>query len=67
MEGNRAVTWRKSSYSGNSGGNCVEVGSAAPLVAVRDSKDPDGPKLMFSPDEWRAFAAGIRGGEFELS
>jgi hypothetical protein len=60
--------WRKSSYSGSNGGDCVEVASNLPgVVAVRDSKDPDGPKLMFSPDEWRAFAAGIRGGEFELS
>jgi hypothetical protein len=60
--------WRKSSYSGSNGGDCVEVASNLPgVVAVRDSKDPDGPKLMFSPDEWRAFAAGIRGVEFELS
>ena len=39
MEGNRAITWRKSSYSGNNGGDCVEVGTAQ-VVAVRDSKDP---------------------------
>jgi Domain of unknown function (DUF397) len=59
--------WRKSSYSGNSG-NCVEVAGNLPgIVAVRDSKDPDGPALIFTPDEWRAFAAGIRGGEFDLS
>lgn len=59
--------WRKSSYSGNSG-NCVEVAGNLPgIVAVRDSKDPDGPKLIFTPDEWRAFAAGIRSGEFDLS
>ena len=43
MEGNRAVNWRKSSYSGNSRRQCVEVGIAAPLIAVRDSKDPGGP------------------------
>jgi hypothetical protein len=59
--------WRKSSYSGNSG-NCVEVAGNLPgIVAVRDSKNPDGPKLIFTPDEWRAFAAGIRNGEFDLS
>ena len=57
MEGNRAVTWRKSSYSGNSGGNCVEVGAAAPLIAVRDSKDPDGARLAFGREAWEAFAA----------
>ena len=57
MEGNRAITWRKSSYSGNSGGNCVEVGSASRLIAVRDSKDPDGARLAFVREAWEAFAA----------
>jgi Domain of unknown function (DUF397) len=60
--------WRKSSYSGTNGGNCVEVTRNLPgIVAVRDSKDPDGPKLIFTLGEWRAFAAGIQGGEFDLS
>jgi hypothetical protein len=60
--------WRKSSWSGGNGGDCVEVArNLLGVVAVRDSKDPDGPKLAFTPDEWRAFAAGIRGGEFDLS
>jgi len=62
MEGNRAVTWRKSSYSGNSGGNCVEVGSAARLIAVRDSKDPEGPRLTFGHEAWEAFAANLKAG-----
>ena len=57
--------WRKSSYSGD---NCVEVARNLPgAVAVRDSKDPEGPKLVFTPDEWRAFAAGVRAGQFDLS
>ena len=60
MEGNRAITWRKSSYSGNSGGNCVEVGSAAHLIAVRDSKDPDGARLAFGREAWEAFAAKVK-------
>ena len=60
MEGNRAITWRKSSYSGNSGGNCVEVGAAAPLIAVRDSKDPDGTRLAFGREAWEAFAAKVK-------
>jgi len=60
MEGNRAVTWRTSSYSGNSGGNCVEVGGAARVIAVRDSKDPHGPVLAFSPQTWRRFAAQVK-------
>ena len=62
MEGNRAVTWRKSSYSGNSGGNCVEVGYAAHLIAVRDSKDPEGPRLAFVREAWEAFAATVKTG-----
>ena len=59
MDGKRAVTWRKSSYSGNSGGQCVEVGSAARMIAVRDSKDPDGPVLAFA----RRTGSGSRAGE----
>ena len=57
MEGNRAIAWRKSSYSGNNGGDCVEVGDAAHLIAVRDSKDPDGTRLAFGREAWAAFAA----------
>jgi Domain of unknown function (DUF397) len=67
MDGIDRAQWRKSSYSGSNGGNCVEVAGNLPgIVAVRDSKDPDGPKLVFSPDEWRAFTAGVRSGEFDL-
>jgi len=59
--------WRKASYSTNNGGNCVEVARNLPgVVAVRDSKDPDGPKLIVSTDEWRVFAAGVKAGEFRL-
>jgi hypothetical protein len=61
------ATWRKASRSGNNGGNCVEVARNLPgIVAVRDSKDPHGPKLAFTPDEWRAFTAGVTAGEFDL-
>ncbi len=59
-----SVAWRKSSYSSNTG-NCVEVARNLPgVVAVRDSKDPDGPTLVFTADEWRAFVSGARAGEF---
>jgi hypothetical protein len=59
--------WRKSSYSSGNGGNCVEVARNLPgVVAVRDSKDPDGPKLMFSRVVWRAFTAAAQDGEFDL-
>jgi hypothetical protein len=59
--------WRKSSYSGGSGGNCVEVALGLPvLVTVRDSKDPDGAKLFSTHAGWRTFTAGIRAGKFDL-
>jgi hypothetical protein len=59
-----SAEWRKSSYSTN-GGNCVDVAGNLPgIVAVRDSKDPDGPALVFTADEWRAFVSGARAGEF---
>jgi hypothetical protein len=61
------AAWRKSRYSSSNGGNCVEVAGNLPgVVAVRDSKDREGPALVFTPDEWRAFLAGARDGEFDL-
>ena len=61
------VTWRKSSYSGGNGGDCVEVAVLADNSrAVRDSKDPEGPKLVFAPATWRAFTAAVKGGAFDL-
>ena len=56
--------WRKSSYSSNTGGECVEVADLAGLVAVRDSKDPQGPALGFSPAAFRAFVAAAASGDF---
>jgi Domain of unknown function (DUF397) len=53
-------TWRKSSYSGSSGGNCVEVASAATAVMVRDTKDSNGRALAFAPDAWQAFTACLK-------
>jgi len=61
------VIWRKSSYSGSNGGNCVEVADNLPgIVAVRDSKDPNGPALMFAPADWRALTTSIKRGELGL-
>jgi len=60
MEGNSAVTWRKSSHSGNNGANCVEAGNAAHLIAVRDSKDPDSLRLAFGRAAWEAFTAKLK-------
>lgn len=59
-----AAVWRKSSYSGGNG-NCVEVAVVGGVTAVRDSKDPSGPVLVFGPGEWNAFLGGVRGGEFD--
>jgi Domain of unknown function (DUF397) len=56
------ANWQRSSFSGANGGNCVEVASDGPgVVAVRDSKDPDGPALVFTPADWSAFISGLKG------
>jgi hypothetical protein len=53
--------WRKSSRSGDNGGACVEVARNLPgIVAVRDSKNPGGPVLIVSSDEWASFVARLR-------
>src|SRR5262249_34218222 len=56
------VEWRTSSYSTGNGGDCVEVGAGPQLVAVRDSKDRNGPALVFSKDEWAAFLGCVKEG-----
>jgi hypothetical protein len=50
------AAWQKSSRSGGNGGQCVEVARNLPnIVAVRDSKDPDGAKLVFAIPQWQRF------------
>jgi Domain of unknown function (DUF397) len=62
-----SAEWRKSSYSSSNGGQCVEVASNLPgVIAVRDSKNPEGGALSLTPEQWRAFLAGARAGEFDL-
>ena len=62
----RAI-WRKSTRSDGNGGNCVEVArNLAGVVAVRDSKNPTGPALIFTRSEWQAFVGGTKDGEFDL-
>lgn len=61
------AVWRKSTRSGGNGGDCVEVARNLPgVVAVRDSKNPAGPALAFTPAEWRAFIGGAKDGEFDI-
>jgi hypothetical protein len=60
-----AVTWQKSRRS-NPSGNCVELaGLPDGAVAVRNSRDPYGPALIYTRDEWAAFIAGARDGDFD--
>ncbi|MDL4817980.1 DUF397 domain-containing protein [Actinomadura opuntiae] len=66
IRGTSKVRWRKSSRSGDTGGACVEVASLAKRVGVRDSKDADGPALVFSAAEWRAFAQRVKCGGHDI-
>lgn len=56
-----SAVWRKSSYSNGQGGNCIEVCQLPGLVAVRDSKDPNGPALVVTPAAWTLFVEQVRG------
>ena len=60
------AVWQKSSRSGPFTDNCVEVAFVGEIIAVRDSKSPDGPLLVFTPSEWDAFVDGAKDGEFDL-
>ncbi|MEV7184064.1 DUF397 domain-containing protein [Kitasatospora sp. NPDC093102] len=58
------AAWFKSSYS-NNGGTCVELAPNYPgLAPVRDSKDPQGPALVFPAEAWTSFVSAVRAGEF---
>jgi hypothetical protein len=63
------AAWRTSSHSGGNGGQCVQVAALAAhrdahtaVCAVRDSKNPGGPVLAFSPRQWRRFTADVKTG-----
>jgi Domain of unknown function (DUF397) len=60
MEDNMKPGRRTSSYIGNGGGNCVEVGDAARVILVRDTKDRTGPVLRFTPAAWRGLAERVK-------
>lgn len=60
------IEYRVSSFC--SMGNCVEVGRTPEgSVAVRDRKDPERGPLVFTPEEWADFVAGVKAGEFDLA
>jgi hypothetical protein len=62
-----AAVWVKSSRSnGNGGSNCVEVAILDTAVAVRDSKDPSGPALIFNSVDWTEFVDSTKIGEFDI-
>ena len=54
------MSWRKSTYSGANGAECVEAGHAPGIIAVRDSTHRQGPRLDFSPDAWRRFTTTLK-------
>ncbi|QKW35507.1 DUF397 domain-containing protein [Actinomadura sp. NAK00032] len=63
-----ARTWRKSSRSEGSEGQCVEVAARADRgVALRDSKDVEGPMLSLAPSTWTSLVVGIKDGSFDLT
>ncbi|MFC4052511.1 DUF397 domain-containing protein [Actinomadura syzygii] len=55
------VMWRKASRSTENGGDCVELGAMNDSVAIRDSKNPEGPKLIVSRNDFRHFAESLKG------
>jgi hypothetical protein len=59
-----ALFWLKAQASGGNS-QCVEIASTADKIAMRDSKDPDGPILVYTPTEFSAFLEGARNGEFD--
>ena len=62
MDSTSQQRWRTSSYTGANGGNCVEVGHTGPMIAVRDTKDRQGPVLAFSAAAWKRFAGQVKSG-----
>ena len=61
-----AVNWRKSSHSGSEGGTCVELADLSAAVGVRDSKNPEGPRLVFSRRELGSLVARVKSGDLDI-
>jgi Domain of unknown function (DUF397) len=67
------AVWRRPARGGAEDGSCIEVAVVAGskegsdhVIAMRDGRNPGGPALIFTPEEWRAFTAGVMDGEFDL-
>jgi len=60
VELSRVTGWHKATFSSGNGGACIETGNTGSGVAVRYSKDPEGPKLAFTPQTWREFTRSIK-------
>lgn len=65
MSAGPRINWRTSSRSQNT--NCVEVGEMETTIAMRDSKDREGPVLIFARQRWLEFVASAKAGEFDLN
>ncbi|RXS68352.1 DUF397 domain-containing protein [Streptomyces sp. TM32] len=65
LDASALTGWRKSSYSNNEGGSCLEVLDSyhSSGIPVRDSKVPHGPALLFSADSWIPFVSALKNGE----
>jgi hypothetical protein len=62
MDMTQVPAWRVSSYSGSGGGQCAQVGTVPGVVLVRDSKDPDGPRLVVCASAWLEFTDRMKTG-----
>jgi hypothetical protein len=60
------LKWRKSSRSSPNGGNCVEIALDSRVIAARDSKNPAGGILWFSPGEWQRFLIAVKAGRLDI-
>ena len=60
------TVWRRASKCDNSSGNCVEVADVGGATAIRDSKNTDGPVLVYTRNEWNAFVDGVKNNEFNF-
>nr|WP_153535666.1 DUF397 domain-containing protein [Actinomadura macrotermitis] len=60
--GHAVIQWRKASRSNTQGGDCVEVARFPAAVGLRDSKDPEGPRLVLGRDAFKAFTDALKAG-----